>query len=290
MSKPSYFTPLRYPGGKGKLAEYIKAILVTNDLTGGVYVEPYAGGAAVALELLLLDYVEKIHINDLNSGIYAFWKAVLDQPDELVHKIETTLVTIDEWHRQKEIQADTSSSSFNLAFATFFLNRCNRSGILKAGVIGGKDQAGKWKLDARFNKSDLVARIRYIQRFRDRIELHCQDAATLVQDLAVKLPQNSIFYLDPPYYVKGKGLYDNFYNHEDHEAVAQVICGIDSVKWIVSYDDTPEIDAMYAAYRSLRYSLSYSAQRREQGGEVMFFCRDLIIPDVPSSVPMHLAA
>lgn len=286
----NFFSPLRYPGGKGKLAEYIKAIVVSNNLVGGTYVEPYAGGAAVAMELLLLGYMDEIHINDLNPGVYAFWKAVLDDTEALVALIENTSVSMDEWYRQKEVQRTIIEPTLELGFSTFFLNRCNRSGILKAGVIGGKEQTGKWKLDARFNKSDLISRIETIQRFREQIVLHNEDAAALVGDLASKIKGKALFYLDPPYYVKGKGLYDNFYNHEDHLEIAKQICQVNSAKWIVSYDDVDAIRNMYSSYRLLRYRLSYSAQTREQGGEVMFFCDSLTIPEIPNSAPMHEAA
>lgn len=286
----NYFTPLRYPGGKGKLAEYIKVIMATNKLIGGCYVEPYAGGAAVALELLLIGYVDEVHINDLNSGIYAFWDCVLNETDAFIDKIQVTPVTIEEWFFQKSIQSSENPGSLDLAFATFFLNRCNRSGILKAGVIGGKKQDGKWRLDARFNKNDLIGRMRKIKNFRDRIFIYNRDAVDLVKDLSVGLPRKTLFYLDPPYYVKGEGLYDNFYNHEDHLEVAEAIKNVDGVHWIVSYDDVPQIREMYSDCRALRYKLSYSAQRREQGGEIMFFDPKMVIPEVPQGVPMHAAA
>ncbi|MCQ8129240.1 DNA adenine methylase [Methylomonas rivi] len=290
MTTSNFFTPLRYPGGKGKLAEYLKAIVLANDLVGGTYIEPYAGGAAVALELLLLGYMDEIHINDLNPGVYAFWRSVLEETDELVELIERTPVTIEEWYKQKFIQLNTTTASLELAFSTFFLNRCNRSGILKAGVIGGKDQTGKWKLDARFNKPDLISRIKTIKRFKHQIFVHNLDAAKLIKTLTDDVKGNVLFYLDPPYYVKGKGLYDNFYSHQDHLEIAEQIGKVKSAKWVVSYDDVEAICEMYSAYRMLRYRLSYSAQKREQGGEVMFFCDALNIPEVPSSAPMHMVA
>lgn len=286
----NFFTPLRYPGGKGKLAEFLKAIVVRNDLVGGAYVEPYAGGAAVAIELLLLDYVEEIHINDLNPGIYAFWKSVLDHTDELISLIKTTSVTMDEWYAQKAIHSSCSADVLQLGFSTFFLNRCNRSGIIKGGVIGGKAQEGKWKLDARFNKDNLVERIEQISRFKDQIFLYNSDAAQLVASLSTKLPKRTLYYLDPPYYVKGKGLYDNFYCHDDHASVASTMGSLDSSHWVVSYDDVEQIRSLYSNYRALSYRLSYSAQTREKGGEIMFFSPLMEIPDIPSNAPMHLAA
>lgn len=44
MSEPRrlvHFTPLRYPGGKAKLSEYVKEIIRANKLYDGEYVEPY---------------------------------------------------------------------------------------------------------------------------------------------------------------------------------------------------------------------------------------------------------
>lgn len=286
----TFFTPLRYPGGKGKLAEYIKAIIKENGLVGGVYVEPYAGGAAVAIELLLLDYVDEIHINDLNRSVYAFWHQVLNNADMLIERIQATTVSMDEWFMQKKIQLDPNAGLEDLAFSTFFLNRCNRSGILKGGVIGGKEQAGRWKLDARFNKDDLINRIRRISRHSDRITLHNRDAGQLVKELSKELPAKTLFYLDPPYYVKGKGLYDSFYLHDDHMQVSKIVRQLKKQKWIVSYDDVPEINQMYPGCSAIRYRLSYSAQTREQGGEVMFFASSLAIPLVPKSAPMHMIA
>lgn len=286
----AFFTPLRYPGGKGKLAEYLKAIITSNELEGGCYVEPYAGGAAVALELLLLGYVDEIHINDLNRGVHAFWNAVVNDAAEFIDRIHLTPITMEEWFRQKSIQMNPGATGLDLGFSTFFLNRCNRSGILKGGVIGGKEQHGKWKIDARFNKLDLITRIRQIHRFRDQIILHNRDAAELVTELSTTLPENTLFYLDPPYYVKGKGLYDNFYDHSDHFAVAELMKSVSRAQWIVSYDDVSQIRLMYSPFRSLSYKLSYSAQTREQGGEIMFFCDSLVIPEIPKNAPMHLAA
>lgn len=67
-----YCSPLRYPGGKGKVADYFKQIFRDNSLYDGVYVEPYAGGASVALSLLFNEYVSKIIINDIDRSIFAF--------------------------------------------------------------------------------------------------------------------------------------------------------------------------------------------------------------------------
>jgi len=286
---PSFYTPLRYPGGKGKVVPYIKRLLEKNGLVDGVYVEPYAGGAAVAMELLLHEYVRKIYINDISAGVASFWRSVLTNPDALCAAITSATLTVDEWRKQRDIQRDpTNHGDLALGFSTFFLNRTNRSGILSAGVIGGKEQTGKWKIDARFNSSDLIQRIHAIARVRSRIEFYQLDAIEFIDAVAPMLPAKSLIYLDPPYYVKGRDLYLHHYQHEDHEKVARRIAKLKSKNWIVSYDNTPEILAFYSQYRSIIYGLSYSAQDRYRGAEVMFFSADLMIPDAVA--PMHIAA
>lgn len=287
--RPSFYTPLRYPGGKGKLAPYVKRIMEENGLVDGAYVEPYAGGAAVAMELVLQEYAQKVYINDISAGVAAFWRSLLDQTDELCALITDTDVTIEEWHRQKQIQKTPGDhSDLALGFSTFFLNRTNRSGILGAGVIGGKGQAGKWKLDARFNKDDLIRRIHAIARVRNRIEFHQMDAIKFIDLVAPKLPAKSLIYLDPPYYVKGSDLYLHHYQHDDHAKIAKRVARLKAKNWIVSYDNAEPIQGMYSHFRSIVYGLSYSAQDRYKGAEVMFFSDGLDIPD--AIAPMHLVA
>jgi DNA adenine methylase len=276
-----FLSPLRYPGGKRKLANFVKLVYVTNDLVGGEYVEPYAGGAGIALALLFEQYVRRIHINDLDRAIYAFWHSVLNATESLCRLIRDTPVNIDEWHRQKQIQDDTDASLLPLGFSTFFLNRTNRSGIISGGVIGGKKQAGKWRLDARFNKPDLIARIENIARHRGRIHLYHLDASELIDEVLPDFPEDTVCYLDPPYYVKGQQeLYTSYYKPDDHQHIARLVTSMDHL-WIVSYDDVPEIRALYEGFRHVNYGLNYSAQDRYKGAEIMFFCSQLGVPHVP---------
>lgn len=266
------YTPLRYPGGKGKLASYVKSIFELNNLNDGHYVEPYAGGAGVALELLMLEFASHIHINDIDPAIHAFWHSVLNDSKALIEKILETPVNMENWYICKDIYNNpTHHSILDLGFSTFFLNRTNRSGILKAGVIGGKSQSGLWTLDARYNKEELINRIRRIADYRNRITLYKADAAILIADLSKDLPKKTLFYLDPPYYVKGKGLYRNFYSHEDHVKIEEALRKIKRQKWIVSYDDTPQIHEIYTGYSTKIYSLNYTAQEKVTGSEVMIY-------------------
>ena len=219
-----FLSPLRYPGGKAKVADFVQCLIKENALLDGTYVEPYVGGGSVALSLLFNEYVRDIYINDKDISIYAFWYSVLHESEALCKLIKDTPINVETWHKLKEIQSNKENIDLlNLGFSTFFLNRTNRSGILKAGVIGGYDQTGNYKIDARFNKDDLIERIQRIADYADRIHLSNEDAVTLVQRLNNELFHNVIFYLDPPYYVKGKGLYMNYYNDDDHQDIAKLM-------------------------------------------------------------------
>lgn len=282
-----YLSPLRYPGGKRKLASFIKLVYVANDLLGGEYAEPYAGGAAVGLALLLGGYVRRIHINDLDRALYAFWHSLLNATESLCRLIHDTPVNMDQWCRQRQVQDDSDASLLALGFSTFYLNRTNRSGIIRGGVIGGKKQAGKWKLDVRFNKPDLIARVQNIARYRGCIQLYNVDATHFLGGIVPGLPRDTLCYLDPPYLVKGQQrLYASYYEPDDHREIAAVVSDIDRL-WIVTYDDAPEIRALYNGFRHLSYGLYYTAQERQKGSEIMFFCPDLVVPDVQDPVRLE---
>lgn len=263
-------TPLRYPGGKARLARYVMRVVDMNGLVGGHYVEPYAGGAAIGLTMLYLERVGHIHLNDLNRAVHAFWHSVLNDCDALCDLVERTEITLDERLRQKAVQRDGSATSLELGFSTFFLNRTNRSGIIAGGVIGGNAQTGEWKIDARFNKPDLIRRIKKVAAYRSRISLYNLDAMELLRTVLPTLPDRTLTYLDPPYFTKGQKLYQNHYKPDDHTAIAAEIGNIRQ-KWLVSYDNTPAIADLYAAYDQETFGLSWSARSRYEGSEIMVF-------------------
>ncbi len=291
MPEHSFTSPLRYPGGKGMLTNFAKLLISINGLNSGDYVEVYAGGASIAWALLFDGYVKRVHINDISKPIYSFWKSVLKHTDELCQLIHDVPVTIEERSRQKAVQLNPKEySTLELGFSTFFLNRTNRAGILGGGVIGGKAQNGKWKLDARYNKVDLIARIERIADYSSKISIYNKDAADFINSRLPKIPRNSLVYLDPPYYSKGDSLYENYYSHDDHVIIASLVSKIKQ-SWIVSYDNVSPIEALYKKYRSIQYRLSYSVRDRYAGSEIIFFSRSLIIPEVkdPSRIKLNKA-
>lgn len=278
---PNFFTPLRYPGGKGKFAPFVRDLMTANSLTGD-YLEPYAGGSGVALDLLFNECCQNIHINDFDIAVFNFWKSATEQTDGILKLIQDTNVTIEEWHKQKHILNNPSEfTQLEHGFATFFLNRTNRSGILKGGVIGGKNQDGNYKLDARYNKNNLSKRIEKIGLYKDRINVYNEDALELLKRVDFFLPEDSLIYLDPPYYVKGQGLYRNFYIHDDHVKIRQTLDSVKS-RWIVSYDNCEEIKNIYSGYRQEDYALNYSAYYKMKGSEVMIYCNDIDTVAIPN--------
>jgi DNA adenine methylase len=177
-----------------------------------------------------------------------------------------------------------SADDLELGFATFYLNRTNRSGILNGGPIGGHAQNGKWGMDARFNRPELIDRITRIARARSRIDITNLDATELLQSRSPKWPSKTLVYLDPPYFAKGPDLYYNFYKHDDHAGVAEAVRKLKHVAWLVSYDDVTPIHRLYSSESWLQYQIGYSARRRTQGREAMFFSSGLQIPSVQGSM------
>ncbi|MCX6766746.1 MAG: DNA adenine methylase [Candidatus Moranbacteria bacterium] len=273
-----FYSPLRYPGGKNKLARFIAKICVDNKVNGH-YVEPYAGGASVALYLLLEGYVSEITVNDIDRSIFAFWHSVLNRTQSFCELIRKTEITVETWQKMKEIQKNKEKAKLlDLGFSVFFLNRTNVSGIINGGIIGGKDQKGKYKIDCRFNKDELIKRIKEIARHRKNIHLYQMDAVELIYKISKN--KKTIFYFDPPYYLKGKSLYVNYYKHDDHKKVSEEIKNIKNAKWIVSYDDVSEIRKMYKGYNDLAFSYFYTARDARRGKEILFSSANLIVEKV----------
>lgn len=262
-------SPLRYPGGKNCIFPFVSRLFRENDLVGSSYAEPYAGGAGLALRLLFEEYADRIYLNDLDRSIYAFWQSVLTRTDAFCDWIENVEVSMESWRFYKETHnAAESADIFDLAKATFFLNRTNVSGILAGGVIGGRQQLGKFKIDARFNKADLIARIQRIGRFKKRISLSNSDGVSFVRKVDSKA--GSVFiYLDPPYFQKGADLYLNFYVESDHLRLANYVRRMKN-RWMISYDHHDFILNLYAAEKKVLFRLSQSASNRV-GNEVLVF-------------------
>ena len=274
-------SPLRYPGGKAKLFPFFTELIKLNGLFGSEYCEPYAGGAGLAIRLLTMGYVDTVSINDIDRSIYAFWHAALNDTESFCRLIDTTPVNIDQWYRQKEIWEEGDAENIlALGFSAFFLNRTNRSGIIEgAGPIGGYQQKGYWKVDVRFVKDKQINNLRSLSRYSSQIRISNNDALCFIEQKSLK--ENTLIYLDPPYFVKGHKLYKNFYKPEDHLLIAQKMKSHRKTRWVVSYDDVPEIRSAYNNFDPISYLLNYSAGQKSIGREVIFLSDALDFPIVP---------
>ena len=277
-------SPLRYPGGKSVMANLLVQIRKLNGLGNHALAEPFAGGAGASLALLYLEETRKIFINDADTAIYDFWWSLVNQPKRFLDYLSNTKVTMDEWRLQQNIykNSDRRVSRVRRGFATFFLNRCNRSGIIvKAGPIGGVNQSGKWKLDARFNKTNLQRRCKKVSEYRDRINVSCHDGKEFLDKVD---NDTTMFFIDPPYFEKGPTLYLDCLKKGYHQALADHLRAMRDKAWVLTYDDCPEIRAMYQGWAYIRpYSLPYTAHKRRRGNEVLIVPKWMRLPDSQTS-------
>ncbi|SNQ50549.1 D12 class N6 adenine-specific DNA methyltransferase [Frankia canadensis] len=261
-------SPLRYPGGKAALAGLFADILANLRLTEPRYVEPYAGGAGAGIALLRNGLIDHLVINDLDPAVYAFWRSAVYQGDAFIDLVEATPLTISEWLRQREIYRSADESDpLSLGFSFFFLNRTNRSGVLRGGVIGGLKQTGKYKIDARFNRATLVERLRAIDKLSHRITVSNMDGRAVIRAHADD--ENTFMYIDPPYVRAGSQLYLNSFEHRDHTALAKIVNSASCAHWLMTYDTSDLIERLYAERFQRRYCLNYSARHPGRADELI---------------------
>lgn len=270
-------SPLRYPGGKGMLYSRLLQIIRENNLNSSTYIEPYAGGAGAALSLLISGHVENIVINDLDPAIYSFWRSVTEDSKEFSDLIRNATLSIDEWEKQRYIYDNPSKHDYiQLGYATFYLNRTNRSGIITGGPIGGKYQLGNYKIDARFNRESLLERIRLIGLYSKRITVTNMNGVEVICKYSTG--ENSFIYADPPYFEKAGSLYLNSFKKYDHEELASCLNSLKNSLWLLTYDNVPDVYRLYSNRKKILYSLNYSAHRVVKASEIMVFSDELNIP------------
>ena len=261
-------SPLRYPGGKSALYSRLRKMIRDMGLAGCTYVEPYAGGVGAGLSLLVTGQVERVVINDLDPAIHAFWSTVQSDPGWLIEQIHRAKLDVTEWRRQRQIYVSADTRDLlKLGFATFYLNRTNRSGVLNGGPIGGLDQTGNYKIDARFNRDGLAERLRILSLYADKIVPRSRDGIEIISEYA---PRDDVFiYADPPYFEKAGSLYLNAFSAKDHEELARVLDAIADRPWILTYDNAPQVAELYAERRRREFGLYYSAHRVGKATEVV---------------------
>ena len=280
-------TPLRYPGGKSALAGLLGSIRRINGLGDTAIAEPFAGGAGASLALLYLEEASRIYINDADQAIYSFWSTLVTRPQPFLRMLSRTRVNMREWRRQRAVYRDSGRvSKLRRGFSAFYLNRCNRSGIImNGGPIGGVLQAGDWKLDARFNKPELQRRCERVVEYRERVHVSCEDGLAFIDRLDLA---SMFFFIDPPYYEKGPTLYLNALDEAYHTALAARVRAMRNAAWVLTYDDCPEVRRLYRGWAAIHpFSLRYTAARRRSGNEVLVTPKWMRLPKSQDSAAIH---
>jgi DNA adenine methylase len=262
-------SPLRYPGGKSALSGVLAKIRNLNELGNRSIAEPFAGGAGASLSLLYLEEANHIYINDADPAIHDFWWSLLNRSQGFLKMLSKKRASMAEWHRQRdEYRCRQGISRLRRGFATFYLNRCNRSGIImNGGPIGGLDQTGQWKIGARYNKSDLQHRCEKIVEYRERINVSPLDGIQFIETMNAA---ETFFFIDPPYFEKGQTLYLNAANDRYHAELADQLHDMRNDAWALTYDDCAEIRRLYRGWANIRpFKLRYVASTRRKGSEIL---------------------
>jgi len=264
-------SPLRYPGGKSKIYEKVRDLIVANGYEGRTYVEPFAGGFGIGVGLLCEDIVKAAILNDYDSHIYHFWYSVLSDTENLLRLISDTPITIEERERQKLNYRDANAGSLSDGFATLFLNRVNFSGVIKGGPIGGLAQTGTYKVDCRFNKADISSKIKTIAKLKGKIKLYNKDAGYLIRMSLMKMKAPMFLNIDPPYVIKGSQLYTNFFTEGDHLNLQRLIIKHldEEFPWIITYDDCQLVRDLYRRFHMEEYGIPHNAGGSVQGKEIV---------------------
>lgn len=264
-------SPLRYPGSKHQLSRYVQDVLELNGLHPTLYVEPFVGGASVALHMLQLPSVEQAILMDADPWIASFWQTLFFDTAWLVKQVQTVEVTVERWQQFKNARPETVREQ---ALTLLFLNRTNYSGILEGqvGPIGGKKQRSVYDIACRFPRATLVKRIEQIATYRDKIRgiwaCSWDDGVARLLELqqAREVSRNTFWYCDPPYYGPRK-LYRYEFSDTDHRQLRDFLMALQQ-PWLLSYDVAPVIRELYAGAQVREIEWHYSSVR-SRGRELL---------------------
>lgn len=279
-------SPLRYPGAKRWMSGYIARSIQRNDLLPALFVEPFAGGASVALSQLSAGLIGNVILNDCDPLIASFWSTLFFDTEWLVRRVQNCEVTLDEWIRVKK---SNPQSTRGRAYKCLFLNRTSFSGVLTdaAGPIGGRAQESPYKVDCRFNKGTVIRRIQEAAQFRSRVAgvwnlpWHRAILRVLKLQCNSRLPDAVLFYLDPPFYNKASRLYRHYFNQAEHVRLRDFLSKF-SHPWILSYDASPHVLDLYrtGGFRASNVNLIYTASQKSKRGTG----NEIIVSNLPRMV------
>jgi len=276
-------SPLRYPGAKRQLIPLFNSLLLQAPV--GTFVEPFAGGASVALHVAVNGLAERVILGEADPLVYAFWYVACFDTPWIIEQIQTVDVTLANWERFKARPGETLRDR---ALSCLFLNRTSFSGILheRSGPIGGRSQRSPYPINCRFPRSELVRRVSVVGELAEAGRIGavlCGDYQdTIAAAVDHSASRDALLYLDPPFYAKAQTLYRLSFGADDHRRLADYVMGCD-IPWLLSYDSHPSIQDLYStplirlpgepedaprrSHHLSRRTLTYTAHSRRGSGD-----------------------
>jgi DNA adenine methylase len=272
-----YASPLRYPGGKARMAPWLtdtfEALLWPMDVE--IWLEPFGGGAGAALTALASGRVPEAWIVEANPALAAFWTTVMNDGPAMADRVERTVPTLGMFQDSRQTVAAALDGeridTFKLGLAAFILNRCSRSGMIlpSVGPIGGKAQTGLHTVAARFNAAALADRIRTVHALGDRFKVFAGDGISFLEDLPASGVQDEVFcFVDPPYIGVGNDLYAIGMDDDLHQRLANALNRL-TAPWLLTYDAHPQIPQLYPDSQVLEFDIPHTAGSSRVGTEYL---------------------
>lgn len=219
-------SPLRYPGGKSKLIDYILTQLDPDQLR--MVISPFTGGGSVELALLESGLTKHLVLNDKDPDVYNFWNVSLNQTDELIQLIQTRPLTVSLYETAHQYMTDKkpfNGSNIEKAFLFLINNRCSFSGIYNAGRMGGK-KGSLGDLSARYNPNTLVKQLTRLNKLNNdpstKIEVRNDSYENIIEEYAWL--GNNTFFIDPPYITEqAKSIYKHAFDDTEHHHLFAIL-------------------------------------------------------------------
>lgn len=182
-------SPLKWVGGKAKLAPHLAGSIAAElDASGGDYIEPFLGGASVALALGPRPMI----LADANEELINFWQTIRENPS--FWPVFQTMMADPSSEAYYEMRAaDVSTwTSCHRAARFLYLNRLARSGIWRENKSGGMNvpYAKEVKLP-----KDLKARLRSAAKTLGEAKIVREDFRKVIRAAG----PGDVIYADPPY-------------------------------------------------------------------------------------------
>lgn len=264
-------TPLTFYGGKQRLASQIVALMPPHR----VYLEPFAGGAAV---LFAKSRAPRETLNDLDGQLMRFWRVLRERPDELVTAVTMTPYSRAEWSecRQNGHDGDVEAARrLVVSIAQSFSGE--GSGWSPPSISFDRRRswhAGVWQ--------NMPPKLAVAATRLSGVALECKDAIELISHYD---QPDAVIYCDPPYIGPARRALGKGYDHEAPDLwprLVEVLARIEHAAVLLSGYPNDEVEALGWRSVALRHTTLGSMRpgsRRRDVPEMLW-----LSPNVPDPV------